>query len=76
MKMLKRRKAPINEPMRQFMIDRAQTLSYEARQFPQTRRVAENWICRALSLARRAGDMELYWQIRARQPLCGTKTEK
>lgn len=53
----------INEPTRQFMIDRAQTLYYEARQFPKTRRVAVNWICRALRLARQAGDADLYRQI-------------
>jgi len=53
----------MNEPMRQFLIDRAQTLYYEARQFPKTWRVASNWICRALRLAKWAGDMELYWQI-------------
>lgn len=66
----------INEPMRQFLIDRAQTLYYEARQFPQTRRVAENWICRALRLAKQAGDMELYRQILIETPPCDTKTEK
>ena len=66
----------INEPMRQFLIDRAQTLYYEARQFPQTRRVAENWICRALRLARRAGDAELYWRISHTNPPCDQKTEK
>jgi len=66
----------INEPMRQFLIDRSQTLYYEARQFPKTRRVAENWICRALSLARRAGDMELYWQISHSDPRYGTKMKK
>jgi len=74
--MLSRRKALINEPMRQFLIDRAQTLYYEARQFPKTRRVAENWICQALRLARRAGDMELYRQIAHKDALCGAKTEK
>jgi len=66
----------INEPMRQFLIDRAQTLYYEARQFPKTRRVAENWICQALRLARRAGDMELYRQIAHSESLYGTKMKK
>lgn len=49
--------------MRQFMIDRAGTLYYEARQFPQTWRVAVNWICRALYIAKQTGDMDLYRQI-------------
>jgi len=67
----------INEPMRQFLIDRTQTLYYEARQFPKTRRVAENWICRALRLARRAGDVELYWQIsHPKRPSYDAKTKK
>jgi len=76
MKMLSRRKALINEPMRQFLIDRAQTLCYEARQFPKTWRVAANWIRQALRLAKQAGDMELYRQILIETPLCDTKTEK
>lgn len=59
----------INEPMRQLLIDRAQTLCYEARQFPKTRRVAANWICRALNLARREGDVEMYRQICAQLSL-------
>lgn len=59
----------INEPMRQFMIDRAQTLHYEARQFPQTRRVAVNWIRRALRLAGQARDADLYRSIAAAQTL-------
>jgi len=63
MKMLSRRKALINEPMRQFLIDRAQTLHYEALQFPKTRHVAENWIRQARRLAKQAGDAELYRQL-------------
>jgi len=66
----------INEPMRQFLIDRSQTLYHEARQFPKTRRVAENWICRALSLARRAGDVELYRQICAQLSANARKRKK
>jgi len=66
----------INEPMRQFLIDRTQTLYYEALKFPKTRRVAENWICRALRLARRAGDMELYRQISHSEHFYGTKMKK
>jgi len=76
MKMLSRRKALINEPMRQFLIDRAQTLYYEARQFPKTRRVAENWIRLALRFAKQVGDMELYRQTLIVAPLCDAKTEK
>jgi len=66
----------INEPMRQFLIDRAQTLYYEALHFPKTRRVAVNWICQALRLARRAGDMELYRQIAHKDAHCGAKNRK
>jgi len=66
----------MNEPMRQFLIDRAQTLYYEARQFPKTRHVAVNWICRALHLARRMGDMGLYWQISHPNVLYDAKTKK
>jgi len=66
----------MNEPMRQFLIDRAQTLYYEARQFPKTRHVAVNWICRALHLARRMGDMELYWQISHPNALLWCENEK
>lgn len=56
----------VNEPMRQFMIDRAATLYYEAQRFPETRFVTAHWILRALRLARQAGDADLYRSINAR----------
>lgn len=53
----------ISESMRQFLIDRAQTLHHEARQFPKTRRVVRNWLCQALRFAKQAGDETLYQEI-------------
>lgn len=63
MKMLSRRKALINKPMRQFLINRAQTLHHQARQFPKTRYVVKNWLCQALRFAEQAGDEALYREI-------------
>lgn len=49
----------INESMRQFIIDRAENLYYDALLFPKVRSAAANWRHLALRFARRAGDEDL-----------------
>lgn len=53
----------LNEPTRQFLIDRAGNLYYDRLLFPEARRAAVNWIRLALRFARQAGDEDLYRRI-------------